>query len=209
MPALVALQLVCCTHHREKEELEHTFDQMQCGAALRKDPFQNFTEVAAETSEHLGKKAMAYTYVAGNYTAEVLWDVTAGVVLFVGLCAPIVAVAVAAKGNVHGSFSCLPGGKKAKALFAPPLGRQSLQKTQSWRCPNYEPLVETLHKVLLCHQQKDSLEDMDKALQTLDNLESSGDFYDCLTNVQKLSLQNRRLDLRKRRAELQNLPQSL
>ena len=211
-PILIILlcNFLACSHHHEKAELEQTLVHLQCEEALRKDPFRDFTEASVDVTEHLGKKALAYSYIAGNYTAEVLWDVSAGVILFVGLCAaPAVAVSVATKGKVYGSTSCLPGGNTGKALFAPPLGRKSVQKTQTWRCPNYEPLFETLQKVIVCHQKKDTPENIDKALQTLDNLESSSSFYDCLTNLQKVSLQEHRLNLQKRLAELGGSPKSL
>ena len=125
------------------------------------------------------------------------------------MCAPVVAVAVASKSPVNGNLACIPAGKTGKALFAPPLGRKSLQKTQSWRCPDYEPLLSVLQKVIVCHQKKDTPDNLDKALQTLANLESSSSFYDCLTDPQKLSLQDHRLNLQKRLAELGGLPKSL
>jgi hypothetical protein len=213
MTKLVLFPLLCsfvaCSHHREKAELEKTLVNLQCEDALRKDPFRDFTDASVEVTEHLGKKALAYSYIAGNYTAEVLWDVSAGVVLFVGLCAPVMAVAAAAQGPVHGNWTCIPAGKTGKALFAPPLGRKSVQKTHNWRCPNYEPLLNTLQKVILCHQKKDTPDTLDKALQTLANLESSSSFYDCLSDLQKLSLQDHRLNLQKRLAELGGSPKSL
>ncbi len=199
---ILLLNFTACSHHREKAKLEQTLADLNCEQALRTDPFRNFTKAGVDVTEHLGKKALAYSYIVGNYSAEVLWDISAGVVLFVGLCAPIVAVAVASKSPVPGQLSCLPGGKQAKALFAPPLGRKSVKSTESWRCPNYEPLLETLQKVIVCHQKKDTPENLDKALQTMNNLESSSSFYDCLTASQKLALQDHRLNLQKRLADL-------
>lgn len=206
---LLLISFVACSHHRDKAELEDTLVNLQCENALRKDPFRDFTEASVDVTEHLGKKALAYSYIAGNYTAEVLWDVSAGVVLFVGLCAPVIALATATKSPVHGNWTCIPAGKTGKALFAPPLGRKSVQKTQAWRCPDYEPLLKTLEKVIVCHQKQDTAEHLDKALQTLANLESSSSFYDCLTDPQKLGLQDHRLNLQKRLAELGGLPKSL
>jgi hypothetical protein len=202
---ILLMAFTACTHQREKAELEQTLAHLQCEAPLRKDPFQNFTEASAQNTEYFGKKALAYTYIAGNYTAEVLWDVSAGVVLFAALCVPVIAAQVAAKGNTSGTPGCIPAGKSTKALFAPPLGRRSVQKTQSWRCPNYEPLVETLQKVVTCYENKNTKENFHKALQTLDNLESSPSFYDCLTDLQKLTLQNHRFSLQKRLADSEEL----
>lgn len=199
---LLLFNIPACSHHREKAELERSLVNMQCEDALRQDPFRDFTDASVDVTEHLGKKALAYSYIAGNYTAEVLWDVSAGVVLFVGLCAPVIALSAASKSPVHGNWTCIPAGKTGKALFAPPLGRKSVQKTHSWRCPDYEPLLQTLQKVIVCHQKKDTPDNLDKALQTLANLESSNAFYDCLSDPQKLSLQDHRLNLQKRLAEL-------
>jgi hypothetical protein len=212
---LVAISLPACAYHQQQKQLDQTLTSHNCEGALKKNPFESLKETSVRSTEYLGKNALAYTYIAGNYTTEVLWDVSAGVVLFVGLCGPM--IAIAATGNAtfynppladstgqlqRGSFPCLPSPKSAKSLFSPPLGRKSIAQTRSFRCPDNEPLLKTLEKVLTCHEKQENL---DKALQTLDNLESSEGFYNCLTDLQKLSLQSKRLDLQKLKANSQKL----
>lgn len=202
---LLLIALPACSHQQKQKELEQTLSHLQCEGTLKKDPFQNFTQASVKTTEHLGKKFLAYTYIASNYTAEVLWDATAGVVLFVGLCGPMIALAASSRSPVGTAVPCMPVAIKPKALFAPPLGRKAVSQTRSLRCPDNEPLLNTLDQLISCYQKQDSLESTDKALQTLDNLESSDSFYECLTDPQKLSLQAKRFDLQKRMAELKTL----
>jgi hypothetical protein len=212
---LIAVSLPACTYLQQQKQLDNTLTDLRCEGALKKDPFQNLTEASVRSTEYLGKNALAYTYIAGNYTAEVLWDLSAGVVLFVGLCAPVITVAAIGNTNVYvppltdstgqfqrNSIPCLSGTKKMKSLFAPPLGRHSIADTQYFRCPNNEPLLSSLEKVLACHETQENFE---KALQTLDNLESSKTFYNCLTDLQKLTLQSKRLDLQKRKADKEKI----
>lgn len=202
---LLLIALPACTHQQKQKELEKTLNHLQCESALKKDPFQNFAQASVKTTEHLGKKFLAYTYIATNYSAEVLWDATAGVVLFVGLCGPMIAVAATSRSPVQSAVPCMPIPIKTKALFAPPLGRKAITQTRSLRCPDNEPLLTTLDQLIACYQRQDSLESLDRALQTLDNLESSDSFYECLTDPQKLSLQSKRFDLQKRMAEQNTL----
>lgn len=202
---LLLIAFPACSHQQKQKELENTLTHLQCENTLRKDPFQNFTQASVKTTEHLGKKFLAYTYIATNYTAEVLWDATAGVVLFVGVCGPMIAVAATSRSPVQSAVPCMPIPIKPKALFAPPLGRKAITQTRSLRCPDNEPLLQTLDQLMSCYQKQDSPESLDRAVQTLDNLESSDSFYECLTDPQKLSLQSKRFDLQKRMAELKPL----
>jgi hypothetical protein len=59
--SLVLCCLVACSHHREKAQLQQTLVNMQCEEALRKDPFRDFTDASVDMTEHLGKKALAYS----------------------------------------------------------------------------------------------------------------------------------------------------
>lgn len=205
----ISITLVCCSHHSEQKKLEITLDQLQCEGALQKDPYQNWADAAVQSSETIGKNVLAYTYIASNYTAEVLWDTTAGVVVFVGLCAPMIASSSVNQGTTvrnstpRFTLGCIPASsKKIKAMFSPPLGRQAVQRTQSLRCPDTKPLFSTLEKLITCYQKRDDGESLQKALQTMNNLESSEAFYQCLSSEQQLSLQNTRLELQKRSAQI-------
>lgn len=215
---LLCISLPACSHRAERWQVEQTLTDLRCEQALQKpfDAAQDFKN----SSRQIGKNLLAYTYIAGNYTTEVLWDTTAGVVLFVGLCAPTIALIAASRSpfvsqptssptyfgdQPNKGLLCfpLPGQSKGPPpIFSPPLGRNARQKTRAFRCPDTKPVLSAIERLVRCYQNRDDKESLQKALQTLENLEMSESFYNCLPAEEQLALQNTRAELQKRNAEL-------
>jgi hypothetical protein len=211
---LFCIALPACSHHAERQQVEQTLVDLRCEEALQKP--SDATEEIKNSSRQIGKNLLAYTYIAGNYTTEVLWDTTAGVVLFVTLCGPAIAVASASYSytapplylgdRYQTSLVCIPfpgQSKKGPApLFSPPLGRKARKDTKAFRCPDTKPVLAGIEKLVRCYQNRDDKESLQKALQTLENLEMSESFYDCLPPEEQLALQSTRSELQKRSAEI-------
>ncbi len=216
---LLCIALPACSHHAERQQVEQTLVDLRCEEALQKP--LDATEEIKNSSRQIGKNLLAYTYIAGNYTTEVLWDTTAGVVLFVALCSPTLAVAAVARnysggpyylapatsgGPHHNQLLCLPipgqSNKGPSPIFSPPLGRKARKDTKAFRCPDTKPVLAAIEKLVRCYQNRDDKESLQKALQTLENLEMSESFYDCLSPEEQLALQNTCSELQKRSADL-------
>ncbi len=172
-----------------------TFDShlqaLRCDQAFESVPQLQKIEKTQDSMEWMVKNTAAYSYVGLNYTAEVLWDVSVGVVGFVVLCLPLqVAATKTGPGNNYPLFlgggnpprisNCLPAPGGGAAYFSPPLGRKAYHQTKKFRCPNVTPLAESLEKVALCFEQRKSPEDTKKAMVTLENLAASEDFFSCV-----------------------------
>lgn len=137
------------------------------------------SDKAAKSAAWMANSTVAYTYVGLNYTAEVLWDVSVGTVAVVALCGPVILAATSS--HTHGNLQCIPVGMPIKKLVSPPLGRNAWEKTHDMRCPNVEPLVESLEKVARCFEKRNTELDRKLAIATLNNIENSKYFYACVS----------------------------
>ncbi len=213
MMVFMCVSLLSCSHQAEQKEVEQALIDLRCEKALTKP--DDTAETIKNSSKQVGKNILAYSYIAGNYTTEVLWDASAGVVLFVALCAPVMALAAVTNSHnrtsnfsgstgftnptSHDGLTCIPlsDGQRA-AIFSPPLGRKSVRKTQTLRCPDTKPVLSAIEKLVKCYQAQSDKESLQKALQTLINLENSESFYGCLQPADQAGLRNIYLDLQQR-----------
>ena len=168
---------------------KHSFDELlasgACSEAGENIPAENdLKRRVLNRTEQAGGSILSYAFTGASYTAEVLWDLTAGTVMFVALCGPTLAVMVAAQDSSHnpatGSLPvvCLPG--KIGALSSPPLGRDAYEATKNLRCPVVTELSQSLRKIATCYENKHNPADLQKSLTTLQSIENSGNFYECL-----------------------------
>lgn len=172
------LILANCSH--SQNSFEDKLIHSQCDEAFLNLPEVQPINKTVETTAWLAKNTAAYTYVGLNYTAEILWDASVGVMGVVVLCMPVMAAtayAARAGGNGYPVVGCLPQPDGYKGLFSPPLGRNAIKDTQDFRCPNVDGLAHSLEKVAVCYKQKG---DKDKARQTYNNIKKSKHFFSCL-----------------------------
>lgn len=200
--SFLCLLLIQCSHSQKQIEFDKSLSEMDCDLALQKTPGTSRSERIVDQSETLAKNILAYTYVAANYTAEVTWDVSAGVVLFTAFCLPeIIVMAAASKSsglsNQWSHAKCITPSKDIdfKTLRAPPLGRKSMQNTQKFRCPNLEGLANSLTQVASCYERKGDPSSLQKAITTLENIEQSKHFYSCLAPETQLGIIQKRQQL--------------
>jgi hypothetical protein len=184
---VVIFHLVGC-HHYQKE-FDSQIHNTDCENALMVVPELQPAQYAVETALWATKNTLAYSYVGANYTAEVVWDVSVGTVGFVALCWPVFLIypyaANRSNSMVFGStnqgpVSCLPSPVSYNSVRSPPLGRNALEKTQEFRCPNVDGFAKSLEKVAQCFEKRNQPGDIQKAVRTLENIEKSKDFFKCL-----------------------------
>lgn len=174
-----SLALAGCVSKQKKAAFDEHLHLGRCDEALTNLPENDPLVKVARDSEHAGKAILSYAFVGASYTAEVLWDVTGGTVMFVALCGPMVLAGTAAT-YVGGDtrIGCIPG--RFDALEAPPLGRQAVASTRAMRCPEVAPLSRSLRAVASCYESRGGEENLRKAEAQLKAIRKSADFVSCL-----------------------------
>jgi hypothetical protein len=188
-----AFSLLSCSHPRE--QFQKDLATRNCDLASSHLPEKDPLSISAEYAKRIGGNIAAYTYTAGGYTAEVLWDVTAGTIIVVAVTAPVVALGVLCSKNHCNSMSGnalpllpassnSPKNKKSRNLFekleAPPLGRRAFRQTQDLRCPNLKDVSQSLRQVASCYESNGDQQSLHKAIISLENVERSDVFFTCL-----------------------------
>ena len=91
---------------------------------------------------------------------------------------------------------------KFSALQSPPLGRRAWESTAPLRCPDLDSLSKALRSVAECYEQRETPSSIEKALRTLESLKESRQGYSCLNKTERLALDGKILELRKKRSIL-------
>jgi hypothetical protein len=193
-----AFSLISCSHPREQFKTD--LAKKNCDLASSHLPEEDPLALSAEYAKRIGGNIAAYTYTAGGYTAEVLWDITAGTIIVVAVAAPIVALGVLCSKNncdvsgrnympVVPTSSNSPQKKKSfnlfKVLEAPPLGRRAFRQTQELRCPNLKDVSKSLRQVASCYESNGDKQSLSKAIVSLENIEKSEVFFTCLPQEER------------------------
>jgi|GEM_PF-2891448 hypothetical protein len=151
-------------------------------------PLEDSSVQLLNTSKLAAGNLFSYGYTGAAYTAEVLWDVAGGTVMFVGLCSlPILAhtpVLISENGKTFPY--CFPG--KFNALQAPPLGRTAWEQTKDLRCPDLDSLSKSLRQVASCFSSQNTKESVAKAAKTLSSLKENPQAASCLSADERRAL---------------------
>lgn len=181
---VLALALSGCVSGEKKQaSFDENLQLGRCDEAVVNLPQNDPMVKMVRHSEHAGKSVLSYAFVGASYTAEVLWDVAGGTVMFVALCGPLLAASVAGNAAVYypdggQAVSCLPG--KLSALGAPPLGRQAVKATREMRCPEVATLSRSLRAVASCYESRGGEENLRKAEAQLQSIRKSAQLLSCL-----------------------------
>ncbi|MES2855293.1 MAG: hypothetical protein V4692_05495 [Bdellovibrionota bacterium] len=175
-----------CSHQQKEFESEITAGR--CEDALDRIPENDPMIKLANRTEQATGTIVSYAFAGMNYSAEVLWDVAGGTVMFVALCAPTIAALALHNGPVFGNANCFPG--DIGALGAPPLGRKSLEDTKHLRCPDLTGLSRSLRRVSTCYASRGGPVNLKKASDNLESLQRSSEFYSCLPEAEQTLVKN-------------------
>lgn len=179
-----------CGH---KQKFDQSLQHNNCETALIEVPEnQNLYKVTRVSQQTMGY-LVSYSFTGAAYTAQLVWDVTAGVMASIVLCTPSIALQVATKGvetqeNEQARYgpTCLPA--NIKPLLAPQLGKQAYQSTEELRCPPLKGLSVSLRKVARCFADRKTDDDRVKAISILQSMKESVSFYQCLPGEEVDSL---------------------
>lgn len=179
--ALVLVVCLGCTHAQER--FQNDLNAHRCDDALNHIPDRDPLVRWQKNSQQAAGTVASYSYTGASYTAEVLWDITGGIVMFVGLCGPTLVAMNFSAGQGQPAMVCLPG--KFNALGSPPLGRRAFDHTRDLRCPDLEGLSHAVRDVSSCYEASGDKISLKKAIDNLENLKQSNDFYACLPESEK------------------------
>ncbi len=178
--------LVGCTSPDRTRKFEENLNAKKCDEALYTVPQREPLLSMRTEVEETGGKVLSYTATGAAYTAQVLWDVTAGAVTFVIACGPLLAVAIVSppldSSGAGANFNpCVFNpGSTWDTLSAPKLGEKTFKKTKKWRCPEYTELSRSIRRVTTCYRDRGDVESLKRAQTTIDSLIKSDNLLKCL-----------------------------
>lgn len=107
--------------------------------------------------------------------------VTAGAAAGGLVCAPILALEVAAKSSGNAAAECFVrvGGAVAGSA-SPGIGRGVYRVTRGWRCPDFVPLAREVRSVSACFASRNRPGDAEIAFLRLSQLRSDREIWGCL-----------------------------
>jgi len=184
-----ALLSGCAT---QQKKFETELAKGACDQALLDIPEKTTGAKFISSTHQAGGTLLSYAFTGASYTAEILWDITGGTVMFLGLCGPIIAVealAINNGGGASGQVVCLSGfPEKIDRLGAPPLGRKAYRSTANLRCPPLEGLSQSIRQVASCFAGQKTSQSQARARKTLESIRNSGEFYNCLNSEEQKSV---------------------
>lgn len=177
---VLSLSLFSCqtSPHKYTQEIQNK----NCEQALEQIPENETSYKFLRSTQSSAGKVLSYSVTGAAYTAEVLLDVTIGTVGAVILCSPAIlsSSGVTQRGAYSGEITpCLP--ENGLMLWSPPLGRNTRNKTRTWECPSLDGLSQKVREVAQCFSNRGDNDSKMKALKTLESLEKSEKFYECLS----------------------------
>jgi hypothetical protein len=117
--------------------------------------------------------------------------VTAGAAAGGLICAPILALELAAKSSGNATAECFVrvGGAVAGA-GSPGIGRGVYRVTHGWRCPDFVPLAREVRSVSACFASRNRPGDAEIAFVRLLQLRSDGEISGCLPPSERAELES-------------------
>ncbi len=172
------LQLTSCTTNRSKFKkliANHKCDE----AALNMPGFQmNRTKANAE---EFGSRGASYVLTGSAYGVDLIYFITAGVVLPAVVCSPALFLdaPLGAGGDADVTGACFEKiysatqqtDNLASGIY---LGDKVFEKTSGWRCPDFTFAVKDVSEVANCHERSGNFEKAIKQLKILVTPESFG-----------------------------------
>ncbi len=187
---LISLSMFNCS---SQKKFESKLTEKNCDAALQEIPENQPGYKMISKSQEITGTVLSYAATGSAYTVEVLWDTAATVGAVVVLCAPGMvantAGSVVSQGQASPVYAgCFPG--DITAVHAPAWGRKTRARTKNWNCPNVDAISQSIRRVAQCYTKHDTVESRHKAELTLQSLQNSKSFYECLSSVEKDSIKN-------------------
>lgn len=193
---IIFISLLCfIACQSQSPKFNEEIKSQQCEYALENVPENDKTYTYLRTAQVNGGKLLSYSLTGVAYSAEILFDLTIGVVGGVILCSPtILANTQASAGNnPAGPAYCFP--YQGQLPWSPPLGRKVRNATKSFECPNLDGLSQNIRSVAKCFADRGDNENRQRALKTMESIENSKDFYKCLSSNERNEFTKQKSDL--------------
>jgi len=170
--------LISCSSKLPSDEFKSHLQNQDCDQALFSVPENQKSYQITSVSKEAGGKLISYSFTGAAYAVQILWDSSVVIASAVVLCAPAIALSMSKNNsNLNIQGGCFPG--KVSPLMAPKLGENAYDQTQNLRCPEVQDLSRSIRSVAQCYYQKGGIENLKKAISTLESVKSSN-FYQCL-----------------------------
>lgn len=189
--AVLALLAATACAHAPAPELSQRIRQGRCEDAvsfLRAHPRGPPVE---SRLKQVVAVPLSYALTGVGYTTEIAVFVGGGIILSGAVCAPVLALEVAAKSSGQGTVECF-GGMLDAVLGdgkLPGFGRGIHAATKDWRCADMSPISEDLRSIAQCYAWRDGEGDLERARQQLDVLVRSEDLLRCVSREERSALE--------------------
>jgi hypothetical protein len=168
-----------CAH---KDKFISDLSSDKCEDALTHIPENQKVYKIQSISQQAAGSLISYSFTGVAYTVQILWNITAGGVAGIFLCAPDIALNLAQTKNSNMSNpsgpTCFPA--NIRPILSPSLGKSAYENTENLRCPPLEGLSQSIRKVAQCFAARKTHADYQKAISILKSVSDSGSFYSCL-----------------------------
>lgn len=196
----VLLLLASCSTNTKNEMFDKLLTNNLCDeAALNIPGFQNYKTKAS--AENLGSKSASYVLTGTAYGVDLIYFITAGVILPTVVCSPalIIDAPLGAGGDAKATGACFDKVYSATQRTDSvgsrvSLGNKVFEGTSGWRCPDLTFAVNDVNKIVNCHERAGNYE---KAIKQLKILVSPDSFGGCIDPKEEEKALHKLVELRK------------
>ena len=179
MKSLVIAFLIFISSCTSSKEFNDQIQVDNCEEALRQAPHkQNDFRLISETQKAAGT-LLSYSATGAAYTADILLYVTGSAMINIVVCSPFYIMDSALGANNELAKSCQ--GEALDYNWKNSYGKNTFSATKSLRCPRVDTISQAIRKVAGCYLKKGGSENYDKAVNSLQSIYTSQEFYSCLT----------------------------
>lgn len=183
---LLVLLLVSCASKPDKK-FKKLIKQNKCEEAALNIPDFTLQKTKAHVDALPGKGA-SYILTSAAYGFDVVAYVTSGIILPAILCSPAIAIDVMAKVESGLSTACLTGINSEFTKNQKSFGYKTYQKTEDFRCPNFEFTINHIVEVAECYEKRN---DKEKAIFQLMELTDPKTLGGCINKEQIKDIEKR------------------
>lgn len=189
---ILLLLLSSCASNKEVIKFDRLLSQKKCEEATHNIPQFDVKDVKTQAS-YVAGSATSYVLTGAAYGIDVVYFVTAGIVVPVAVCSPIIIGEGVVKGPGEHSAKCLEGAFDATQKYdsigmAHKFGKKVYKDTANLRCKNDDHSVEVLIRIADCYSDRN---DNEKALAQLNKLLEPYAYGGCISEPYIKEIENK------------------
>ena len=148
---LVLLLVSCAT--KPDGKFRQLIKQNRCEDAALNIPDFTLQKTKAHV-EALPGKGASYILTSAAYGFDVVAYVASGIILPIIVCSPAIAIDVMAKADTGLTTACVVGVNDELTKGQKSLGYKTYEKTEDFRCPNFEFTINHIVEVAECYEKR-------------------------------------------------------